>query len=162
VKTLGTRHKNAYLLLAVLMLMGLTWACGRSTTFSVTLRESNVFQIIQAALAYARVDLPLEIDDVDIKDSFIRVSGSYRDVDGQTTSGSVDLTLSVQDGQLKAEITNVDITGAELSSEQIEEYNDILTRQFNEAATSVRGVEIVDVTIEEDVITIRVKVGLPR
>ena len=148
------------LLLAVLTLAALSVACGESRSFTVTLREPNVITIIQAALDIAQVELPLEIAEVDIKDGYIRVGGSYTGEDGATTSGVVDLTLRVEDGEFKAEILNADITGVELTDEQIAGFNTILTKQFTKAATTIPGVRIEDVTIVEDAVKIRVRVGL--
>ncbi len=147
-------------MLAVLTLAALTVACGKSRSFTVTLKEPNVIKIVQAALDIAQVDLPLDISGVDIKDGYIRVGGSYTGEDGATTSGVVDLTLRVEDDELKAEVLNVDITGVELTDEQIAGYNTILTTQFTKAATTVPGVRIEDVTIIEDAVKIRVRVGL--
>ena len=147
-------------MLAVLTLAALTVACGGSRSFTVTLKEPNVIEIIQAALDIAQVDLPLEISEVDIKDGYIRVGGSYTGDDGATTSGVVDLTLRVEDGEFKAEILNADITGVDLTDEQIAGFNTILTTQFTKAATTVPGVRIEDVTIVEDAVKIRVRVGL--
>jgi len=148
------------LMLAVLTLAALTVACGKSRSFTVTLKEPNVIKIVQAALDIAQVDLPLDISGVDIKDGYIRVGGSYTGEDGATTSGVVDLTLRVEDDELKAEVLNVDITGVEFTDEQIAGFNTILTTQFTKAATTVPGVRIEDVTIIEDAVKIRVRVGL--
>ena len=150
------------LLFAVLTLSVLVLACGRSTSFNVTLKEPNVFQIIQTALDIAQVDLPLEISGVDIMDGSIRVGGSYTGEDGTTTSGVVDMALSTQDGEIKAEIISADITGVDLTAEQIAGFNDILSREFNKAASSVPGVKIESVTVVEDAVKLRVKVGLPE
>jgi hypothetical protein len=72
----------------------------------------------------------------------------------------VDLGLSTENGVIRAEIVDTDITGVDLSSEQIAAFNELLTREFNNAATSVPGVKIESVTVVEDVVKLGVRVGL--
>ena len=156
----GSTFKRTPLLLAVLALAVFSLACGRSVSFNVNLKEPRVFRIVQTALDIAQVDVPIKISAIDIRDGYIRVGGSYTDEDGTTTSGVVDLALSTQDGVIRAEIVDVDITGVDLTSEQLAAFNEILTREFNEAARSVPGVEIVSMAVVEDAVKLRVKVGL--
>jgi hypothetical protein len=140
----------------------LTLACGRSTSFDVTLKEPNVYQVLQSALDIAQIGLPVELSGIDIRDGYMRASGSYTDGDGATTSGTVDLGLSTQDGAIEAELIRIDIPGVDLTAEQIAGYNDILTQQFNKAATSLPGVKVESVDVVEDAIKLRVRLGLGR
>jgi hypothetical protein len=75
----SSANGKAPVLLAVVVLGVLAMACGTSTSFTVTLKESNVLQIIQTALDIAGVDLPLVISDIAIEAGYIRVTGSYTD-----------------------------------------------------------------------------------
>ena len=154
-----TTLARMFVFLAVLISVSLTAGCG-SRAITVTLKEPNVIKVIEAALDIAQIDLPLDISGVDIEDGYIRVGGSYTDESGKTTSGVVDLTLRVEGGELKAEILKVDVTGIDLTAEQIAGFNTILTTQFTKAATTVPGVEIEEVTIVEGAVKIRVRVGL--
>ena len=115
---------------------------------------------IQAALDIAQVEVPLEISGIEIHEDYIRAGGSYTDDDGKITSGTVDLALSTQEGELKAEIVGADITGVDIDSEQISGFNEILSREFNRAATSIPGVQIVSVETVEGAVKVRVKLGL--
>jgi len=134
--------------------------CGRATEFTLTLRPSRVLQIIQAALDIARVDVPIDIVGIEIHQGYLRVGGSYTDEEGKQTSGIVDLTLSTEDGQLKAEIVGADITGLDLTEEQIAGFNQILSQEFGRAASYVPGIRIVSVETVEGAVKLRVRLGL--
>lgn len=152
--------RRALALLAIVALSMFVLACGRSTEFTITLKPPRVLQIIQTALDIAQVDVPIEISGIEIHEGYIHAGGSYTDESGKTTSGIVDLALSTQDGELKAEIVGADISGVDLTAEQIAGFNELLSKEFNQAATSVPGVQIVSVETVEGAVKVRVKLGL--
>jgi len=151
---------KAPILLAIVALSIFAMACGRATEFTITLKPPRVLQIIQTALDIAQVEVPLEISGIEITEGFIRAGGSYTGEDGKTTSGTVDLALSTQEGELKAEIVGADISGVDLSAEEIAGFNEILSREFNQAASAIPGVRILSVETVEGAVKVRVKLGL--
>jgi hypothetical protein len=70
------------------------------------------------------------------------------------------MNLGTRDGDIVAEIVSAEFSGEDPSAEQIAEFNQILSREFNEAATSVPGVEIESVSTVKDAVKIQVRLGL--
>ena len=155
-----TTARKAPILLALVALSLFAMACNRLTEFTITLKPPRVLQVIQTALDIAQVDVPIE----DLRSRDLRRRHPRRRLphrrDGKTTTGTVDLALGTEDGALKAEIVNEDIEGVNLTAEQIAGYNELLSREFNRAATSVPGVRITSVETVEGAVKVRVKLGL--
>ena len=140
-------------------LLGL--ACGTSTPpINVSLSESDVNQILQQAADVAvGSDAPVEITSVDIQEGFVRVYGTYT-WEGITVDGSADLTLTVEDGNLYAEITSVDAQGIQIEGDLIERANEELTRSFTEAASQNDRVTFTSVAIGGDEVTLSFRINL--
>ncbi len=159
-KQILTRTKLVFLLVP-LSLIVLTLACGGSATIVVPLTESDVNQIIQnTTITSGPDDLLVEVSSVDMQEGFIRIHGTYEREDGTSVPGSCDLSLTTQDGALKAEIVAVSIAGIDLQDERITRINDELTKAFAAAASASDSgeVEFTSVTITEDKLTLAIKV----
>jgi hypothetical protein len=141
------------------VLVGL--ACGLSTPpINVTLSESDVNRILQEAADVAvGSDAPIEITSVDIQEGLIRVYGTYT-WQGITVDGSADMVLTVEDGNLYAEITSVNAQGINIEGDLIERANEELTRRFTEAASQNERVTFTSVTIGGDEVTLSFRVNL--
>jgi hypothetical protein len=155
-----TRTRGSTLLLAIVVLSVFAMACNRLTEFTVTLRPPRVLQIVQTALDLAGVEVPIHVSGLEIHAGYIHAAGSHTDDEGKVTTGSVDMALGTQNGMLRAEIVSVDIQGVDLSADQIAGYNELLSREFNRAATAIPGVRIVSVETVEGAVRVRVKLGL--
>ncbi len=126
-----------WLLLAVVLALALT-ACGRvniqrnasgGMTVTVTLTEADINAVVEQALAEEN---PLLRDPyVDLQNGAIVISGEHDLRNGQgRVSGTVTVTLSVEDGTLRAQITDVQIEGIDVSDEQVARLNDRLAEGF--------------------------------
>ncbi|MBN1177892.1 MAG: LmeA family phospholipid-binding protein [Anaerolineae bacterium] len=136
------------LLIAPLLLIAVGLACGNTPPLTVTLREADIDRILEQAVdAAVGVDVPVEITNVDIEPGVIRVFGSYVQ-NGIAVPGSADLTLRVENGMLRVEVTSVDVMGLDVDTEMLADVNEQLSRSFSEAASqgqvTFTGVEIVD------------------
>ena len=146
-------------LVVPLTLAVLALACGGSATIPITLSEADVNRIIQNSTVTSGPDeLLVEVSSVDMQDGFIRINGTHEREDGTTVPGSCDLTFTVQDGTLMAEITAVNIAGVDLSDERITRINDELAREFTGAASDTDEVEFTSVTITEDALKFVIKI----
>ena len=116
---------------------------------SINLKEANLNEVIQNAAEVQ--DLPFQVNSVDMKDGLMRVFMSYRKEDGTELNGAYDITLKTEEGQLSAEIMNVDMDGLVLDQQILDQIADLIKRDFVNASSSIRGqVEFRSLQIGED------------
>lgn len=126
-------------------------ACGLAANRDIplSLKEANVNEVIQNAVSAQ--DLAFRINNVDMKDGFIRVSMAYRQEDGADLNGSYDVALKLENGQLTSEITNVDMPGLVLDQQILDQIAELITQDFIYAGSKIQGqVEISSLDIHED------------
>jgi len=120
---------------------------------SASLSEADINAAIADALA---IENPLLRDpQVDLQNGQIVVTGSHEPRNGgETVSGSLTITLSVENGALLAQITQADIQGVDLSDERIANINqrisERLTTRANREnrAVTVQSVNVTDSAVE--------------
>ena len=123
---------------------------GGGATVTVTVSESEINDVITEALA---VENPLLRDPhVDLQAGKIVVTGEHDQRDGSgRVSGNFTMTLSVQDGALLAQITDVQIQGIDLSDERIANINARMAQRLTErAGRENRIITVTSVTITDN------------
>ena len=136
------------ILLAVLLS-----ACGLvgNSEFTVSLKEANLNEVIQSAPVDS--NNPFRVTNVDMQDGIIRVAISFRKADGSDLTGSYDLLLSAADGQIVTEIINVDMPGLKLDQPILDQFAELINRDFLSAASGLGGqVTIHSLQITDDAI----------
>ena len=160
--TAKVREKLMLKRLAILgvLMLGLA-ACNRAdvslernanggATITVTVSESEINTVIADALA---VNNPLLRDPkVDLQPGKIVVTGEHDQRDGSgRVSGSLTLTLSVQNGALMAAVTDAQIEGIDLSDARIAELNSRLAERLTtRAGKENRVVKMTSVTVTDN------------
>ena len=144
-----------------MILVALTLAaCNRGTvgvqgngdgtaTVTVTVTQAEVNAAIADAL---NVSNPLlRNPSVDLQPGQIVISGEHDRRDGGgRVSGSVTMTLTVQDGALLAQIVSANIEGLDMSDARIAEFNQrMIERMTNRAGRDNRVVTMQSVTITD-------------
>lgn len=155
----------------ILLLLALIFtlvACNRSldiqpngdgtATITVGLTESEINTIIITALNTAENPL-LRDPSVDLQTGQIVVSGEHDRQDGSgRVSGSFTLQVSVNNGTIQAQITNVDVEGWDASDERIQEFNNRIATALsglalqNNASASLSNIAITDDMLEISII----------
>jgi formylmethanofuran dehydrogenase subunit C len=133
------------LLLTLFMIVGLA-ACNRDNVTSVErsaeggvdvtvkLTEQEVNEAITTVLAVSANPL-LRNPTVDLQAGQIVVNGEHERRDGQgKVTGSITITVAVQDGLLLPQITQADIEDFDLSDARVAEFNQRLQADFNRRA----------------------------
>jgi hypothetical protein len=126
---------------------------------NVALSEDTINRLLRHSLVEQDEDsLFDDITSIDMQPDLIRMYGTYTHSDGATVPGSADITFSVRDGMLNAEITAVDIAGLDIDHPRVTHINDVLAKEFSEEASKNDQVEFVSVNITADAMQITVRV----
>lgn len=142
---------KSWILLGMISLLAVILsACGTSNrAITINLKEANVNEVIQNAAAVQ--DRPFQVDSVDMQEGFIRVFMSYRKPDGSKLNGTYDIALKADQGQLSADILDVDMQGLELDQPILGQIADLIQRDFINASTNIRGqVDFQSLEIHDD------------
>jgi len=92
-----------------------------------------------------------KITAVDLHDGYITIKGTYRDSNGSEATGSYDVALSAEDGELMAEIISIDIDGLDLQDSRVQRVNRSLARELAQAAAENRDeVKFKEVSLTEE------------
>jgi hypothetical protein len=159
---------KAYLLIALLVALALT-GCRRGeltsiernpeggVTVTARLTESDVNAAVAEALEQTGNPL-LRNPQVDLQNGVIVVSGEHERRTGEgTVSGSINVTLTVQNSTLLAQVSNLNIEGVEVSDERLTTFNQRLVNGFTARANRENRQIMVDaVTITDDAIEITI------
>lgn len=98
---------------------------------------------------------------VELHDGYIRFVGTKLQPDGSEVEGSLDLSLTSEDGQLKAEIFAVDIPGLDLNNRCVTESNEELEYAFTHMLDYTPGdVLFKEVKVEEGVLRMKIQVNI--
>ena len=127
---------------------------------NVTLQENEINHLLDRSTNHVEDSdfLLREITKVELNDGFIRVFGTYDKQDGREATGSYDVVLRADNGELKAEITGVDIEGVELNDSRIQRLNEEMADSLTRSARDSRGeVEFESVDITGSAVTMQVK-----
>ncbi len=118
------------------------------------LTEADVNAAISEALEVAGNPL-LRNPQVDLQNGVIVVSGEHVQRDGNgTVSGSLNVTLTAQNGALLAQVSNLNIEGLDVADERLVTFNQRLVNGFTARANrenrqiTVDSVAITDNAIE--------------
>ena len=134
-----------------------------NTIVDVSLPESVVNQILQGAVTNTSGDssdeILDEIDNVDMKPGIITVTGKRTMPDGTKANGTFDLSLTAENGQLKASVSNIHIEGTEVTQETVNQINERIASALAQSASKDDRSEITSVSITDNalqmVVTIR-------
>lgn len=121
-----------------------------TVTINVSITEAEVNAAITDAL---NVSNPLLRDPVvDLQPGQIVINGKHEQRDGSgTVSGSITLTLTVQDGTLSAQIVSANIEGWDASDARVAEFNQRMAERMTERARREnRVVTMQSVTITDN------------
>jgi len=151
-----TRQSLYYVLLICLVILGVILACGSPTMLAtVNLNADQIDQVIQGALIEDGQGGQFQVEQVELQDGFLRVYGDYLPEAGEALAGSFDMTLSVEEGALVAQVAAVDILGVQLTDGWLQQNSDWLAQSLAGAAAQGRqGVEIVSVKISQQALQI--------
>ena len=101
---------------------------------TVSLTEQEVNDTVAEALSKQANPL-LRNPKIDLQPGQLVINGEHERRDGKgTVSGSVTLTITLQNGSLLAQITKADIEGFDASDPRIAEFNQKLADAFNRRA----------------------------
>lgn len=97
-----------------------------TATITVTVSESEMSTLIQNALNQMETPL-LRNPSVDLQPGQIVISGDFvRPETGDTVSGSISVAVSVVNEQLSVQVSDVTVSGFEVSDERFAEFNEQL------------------------------------
>ena len=97
---------------------------------------------------------------VDFDEGVIRFFGTKDMPDGSEAEGSLDLSMTAENGALHAEIVAVDIPGVSLSDACIVEANQAMEEAFTDLVTESNGeVLFQEVTVEEGLLRMKIQVN---
>ncbi|MBL8120655.1 MAG: LmeA family phospholipid-binding protein [Anaerolineae bacterium] len=138
------------LTLLCLLLLTLLAACNRENLgvqqgaeggldLTLSLSEADVNTALTAALAQLPNPL-LRSPQADLQSGQILVTGQHERRDGQgTVSGTVTLTVTVQDGALLVQATQISIEGFDAGDARLAGFNRLLQDAFNNRLSRDRG-----------------------
>jgi hypothetical protein len=120
------------------------------------LSESDVNAAIQEALA-SQVNPLLRDPEVDLQNGMMIINGEHDRRDGTgRVSGSLTVTLTVQDGALLAQVTSADIEGLELNDERIQAFNERLAEGLTRRANREdRQITMLSINISDTALEIK-------
>lgn len=166
--------KKSTIMLGVALLAVVLAGCGvglnikqdaqGNTVLDVSLPESVVNPILQGAVVdnksgSSSETILDEIDSVDMKPGIITVTGKRTMPDGTKANGTFDLSLTAENGDLKASVANIHIEGTEVTQETVNQINERIASALSKSASSDDKSEINSVNITDDalqfVITIK-------
>lgn len=127
---------------------------------TLTLTEQEVNDTVAEALSKQANPL-LRNPTIDLQAGQLVINGTHERRDGQgSVSGSITITLTIQNGALLAQITQADIEGWDASDARISEFNQRLTEGFTIRSNRDRGqltFKAVSITDSELSFTVNVK-----
>jgi hypothetical protein len=98
---------------------------------------------------------------IELHDGYIRFVGTNLQPDDSEVEGSLDLSLTSENGQLKAKIFAVDIPGVDLNNRCVAESNEELEYAFTHMLDYSPGeVLFKEVVVEEGVLRMKIQVNL--
>ncbi len=163
-----TSHITKWILFAIpLLLAVLSLACSGSNilggtsglNITINLSENDVNRLLRHSFVDQDEDNLLQnITSIDMQPDVIRIYGTYTHSDGATVPGSVDVTFSVQDEMLQAEIVAVEIAGLDVNHPRVARINKLMTKEFARAASESDQVEFISVKTTEDTLEFVIKV----
>ncbi|MBZ0288321.1 MAG: hypothetical protein K8I30_11960, partial [Anaerolineae bacterium] len=147
---------------SILLLALVVTACGvglnvkqdeqGNTILDVSLPESVVNQVLQSAVVNDQGttsadanEILTQIDSVDMKPGLITVTGKRTMPDGTLANGVFDVSLSAENGQLKASVSNVHVEGMEVTEAAVNRINERIATELAKSASSDDKAEITSV-----------------
>lgn len=98
---------------------------------------------------------------IELHDGYIRFVGTKLQPDGSEVEGSLDLSLTAENGQLKARIFAMDIPGFDLDNRCVTEANEEMEYAFTHMLDSTPGeVLFKELKVEEDVLRMKIQVNI--
>ena len=98
---------------------------------------------------------------VELHDGYIRFVGTKLQPDGSEVEGSLDLSMTAENGQLKAKVIAVDIPGIDLNNRCVVESNEEMEYAFTHMLDYTPGdVMFKEVKVEEGVLRMKIQVNL--
>ena len=115
-----------------MMVLVLIVACGSPTMLTtINLRDAEINQTLNKTPYIASPEgWAFKVQSAEIKDGFIRVYGDYTPRAIPTVSGSLDIALVVQDGQLKGEAKGMDFQDMTIPDAPIRQIANLLTQSL--------------------------------
>lgn len=126
---------------------------------TVTLTEQEVNDAVVEALSKQGNPL-LRNPKIDLQPGQLVINGEHERRDGKgTVSGSVTVTITVQNGSLLPQITKADVEGWDANDSRIAEFNQKLTDAFNRRANrDNKQITFTAITITDTNLTFTVNV----
>lgn len=125
-----------------------------NTVLDVSLPESVVNPILQGAVVTdsgsSDDKILTQIDSIDMKPGVISVTGKRTLPSGTVANGSFDLSLSAENGQLKASVSNVHVEGMEVTQAMVDQINERIASALAKSASSDDKAQINSVNITDN------------
>lgn len=136
-----------------------------SASLEVKISEEQLKTLISGATSVSTTfdsSILEHVDNVELHDGFMRVFGSTTQ-NGETVSGSMDVSLSANNGVMDASITALDIPGMDINDPAIEEANQVLARELSNIIKASQGdVTFQNVEVQEGKLVLKIKVKLSK
>jgi hypothetical protein len=148
------------LLLIAVSMIGAMLACGSPTQLvTLNLKENDINTFLQQSGGkLSGEDWKFSLESVDLHDGFMRLNGSFQSGNQPENPGSIDLRLSVVDGELQVEVINSDfgnvVPGKNTQTILEQRIQDI----FSEAVSKGKqGIEFVSIEMLEDLLKVQLR-----
>lgn len=155
-------------LMAIVLLTSIACTMGGVTiskdkaTIQINISEDQVNTMLQRSesnLGVSSEGLLKKIDSVEFHNGYIRVYGEDETPDGATVSGSYDISLMAEDGELKVQITAVNVPGVDLNDPRIVKANREFSQELSQSFRESNGeVLFKEVTLSEDGLIITLEI----
>lgn len=157
------------LILIIISMILSTTACsmgGLSTrngkaTLDLRLSEKDISSMVIrtfSQLERDQADLLTSVSRVSIRDGYIRVYGTTINTKGKEVRGSIDVTFSVDEGQLRVQVSAVDMPGVTLDDPRFVKANRDLSRDFAQSVEESRGeFKFIRAEVLDDVVHLQIQ-----
>lgn len=159
-------------LLALIMLTSIACTMGGVTlskdkvVIQINVTEDQVNAMLQRSdsnLVVSSEALLKKIDSVEFNNEYIRVFGEVQTLDGTTVSGSFDISLKAEDGELKVQIIAVNVPGVDINDPRIVKANRELAKELSQSVRESNGdVLFKEASVSESGLMLTVEVPMQK
>jgi len=159
-------------LMAIVLLTSIACTMGGVTiskdkaTIQINISEDQVNTMLQRSesnLGVSSEGLLKKIESVEFHNGYIRVYGEDETPDGATVSGSFDISLMAEDGELKVQIIAVNVPGVDLNDPRIVKANRELEEELSQSVRESNGdVLFKEASVSESGLMLTVEVPMKK
>jgi hypothetical protein len=126
----GLTNISLYLIFPLLLT-----SVGSYHEIPIKITEVDVNEVIQNAKTGQ--DSPFRIENLDMKDGYMRIFMSYRKGDGSYLLGSYDVAFDIENGKVTAKIVKLDMPGLSLDDETLRYIAQLITKHFSYTTANI-------------------------